>query len=163
MHDPDAEVKARARESLETLPAAVCDAVLSGETHPALLSYLAQAFRDDSAKLERIALNPATDDRTFVFLAGLPHKRVVEIVANNQARMLRCPDIVEALGENPLTGRSTIDRILSFLGIEKPAAEVTEDATERAARRPRGADGRRRGRGAPRRCSATMPAASRAT
>jgi hypothetical protein len=127
VHDPDDEVKARARQSLETLPPAVCDAVLSGEAHPALLSWLAQVHRNDAAKLERIALNPATDDRAFVFLAGVPHKRVVEIVANNQTRLLRCPDIVEVLGENPLTGRSTIDRILAFLGFEKPAAEVAED------------------------------------
>jgi hypothetical protein len=130
VHDPDDEVKARARRSLESLPPAVCDAVLSGEAHPAVLGWLAHAHKDDAAKLERIALNPAADDRTFAFLAGLPHKRVVEIVANNQTRLLRCPDIVEVLGENPLTGRSTIDRILAFLGFEKPAAEVSEDATD---------------------------------
>jgi hypothetical protein len=136
VHDPDDEVKARARTSLESLPRAVCDAVLSGETHPAVLSWLAHAHQGDAAKLERIALNPATDDRTFVLLAGLPHKRVVEIVANNQTRLLRCPEIVEVLGENPLTGRSTIDRILAFLGFEKPAAEVHEDATDPAPSEP---------------------------
>lgn len=130
LHDPDAEVKARARASLEGLPPTVCDAVLSGEAHPAVLAWLAHAHRDDQAKLERIALNPATDDRTFVFLAGLPHKRVVEIVANNQTRLLRCPDIAEALGENPVTGRSTIDRILSFLGFERPDGEVLTDEPE---------------------------------
>ena len=129
-HDPDDQVKARARESLETLPDAVCDAVLSGETHPALLAYLAHANRDHGARLERLALNPATDDRTFAYLASVPHKRVVEIVANNQTRLLRCPEIAEALGENPLTGRSTIDRVLAFLGFEKPAAEVSEEGPE---------------------------------
>jgi hypothetical protein len=95
-----------------------------------VLSWLAHAHQGDADKVERIALNPAADDRTFVLLAGLPHKRVVEIVANNQTRLLRCPEIVEVLGENPLTGRSTIDRILAFLGFEKPAAEVHEDATD---------------------------------
>jgi len=129
-HDPDGEVKTRARESLETLPDAVCDAVLTGEAHPAVLGYLAHAFKDHGARLEKIALNPAADDRTFVFLAGLPHKRVVEIVANNQTRLLRCSEIAEALGENPAAGRSTIDRVLSFLGFEKPVAEVYEDESE---------------------------------
>jgi hypothetical protein len=126
-HDPDDEVKSRARESLESLPDPVCDAVLTGETHPAVLSYLAHAFKDHAARLEKVALNPAADDRTFVFLAACPHKRVVEIVAGNQTRLLRCPEIAEALGENPATGRATIDRILSFLGFEKHAAEVSED------------------------------------
>lgn len=116
MHDPDAEVKGLARDSLEGLPDGVCQAVLSGELHPAILSHLARAFRDREERIERIALNPATDDATLAFLAGLPSKRIVEIVANNQERMLRAPEIVDALGSNPLTGRSVIERILVFIG-----------------------------------------------
>jgi hypothetical protein len=133
LHDPDDQVKARARHSLESLPDGVCRTVLSGETHPAVLAWLAHAFRDDGARMEMLALNPATDDRTFAFLAGLPHRRVVDIVANNQQRMLRCSEIVEALGDNPLTGRATIDRILAFLGLERAAAEVAEDGASEAA------------------------------
>jgi hypothetical protein len=116
MHDPDAEVKGVARDSLESLPDAVCDAVLSGDVHPAILSHFARAFRDSEARAERIALNPAVDDATLAFLAGLPFKRVVEIISNNQERMLRAPEIVDALGANPLTGRSVIERILAFVG-----------------------------------------------
>jgi hypothetical protein len=41
--------------------------------------------------------------------------------------MLRCPDIVEALGSNPLTSRLVIDRILSFLGLERPEAEAPDE------------------------------------
>ena len=133
LHDPDDEVKAKARESLEQLPENVLEAVLTGEAHPAVLSYLAQVHKDDAKRTEHIALNKAADDETFVFLAGLPHRRVVEIVANNQERMLRCPEIVEVLGENPLTGRATIDRILAFMGIDKPNAEVHEDGGGEAA------------------------------
>jgi hypothetical protein len=127
VHDPDLEVKTRARESLERLPEAVASGVLSGDAHPALLRWLAEAWRDHADRMEKLALNPATDDRTYVLLAGMPHRRVVEIVANNQTRLLRHSEIVEALGNNPLTGRATIDRILSFLGMERPAAEVAEE------------------------------------
>jgi hypothetical protein len=128
IHDADDQVKARARESLEQLPPAVSDAVLAGPAHPAVLAYLAHVHKDDAPRMETLALNPATDDRTFCFLATLPHRRVVDIVANNQQRMLRHPEIVDALGANPLTGRATIDRILSFLGLERPEAEATEEA-----------------------------------
>ena len=93
--------QAQARDSLESLPEPVCDAVLAGETHPAVLSYLAHAFKDHAGRLEKLALNPATDDRTFVFLAGLPHRRVVEIVANNQTRLLRCSEIAERSAKPP--------------------------------------------------------------
>ena len=129
MHDPDAEVKARARDSLEALPDAVCDPVLVGPVHPAILAHLAHAFRDRSDRLERIALNAAADDVTLAFLASLPHKRVVDIVSNNQERMLRAPEIVEALGSNPLTGRSVIERILGFMATDGSGAPLPADGT----------------------------------
>jgi len=129
-HDPEAEVKARARDSLEGLPEAVRDAIASGPAHGAVLSFLAQVHRDDAGVCEKLALNPACDDATFELLATLPHRRVVDIVCNNQERLLRRPAIVDALGANPLTGRAQIDRILSFLGLERPATETPESADE---------------------------------
>lgn len=125
-HDPDTEVKSRARKSLEGLPAGVRDPVLSGRTHPAVLSYLARVHHDDAEACEKLALNPACDDATIEFLAAQPHRRVVDIICNNQQRMLRHPAIVDALGDNPLTGRAQIDRILSFLGMDRSEAEVPE-------------------------------------
>jgi len=127
LHDPDDETKSRARESLDGLPRSLVSSVLSGPAHPSVLSYLGQAHPDDAELLEKLALNPKADDSTVAWLASLPHKRIVDIVSNNQQRMLRCPDIVEALGSNPLTGRSVIDRILSFLGIQKGKAEESEE------------------------------------
>ena len=136
LHDSDLEVKTRAQRSLEQLPDAVAAVVLARPAHPALLSWLAQVWRDRADRMELLALNAATDDRSYAFLASLPHRRVIEIVANNQTRLLRHPEIVEALGNNPLTGRATIDRILSFLGLERPEAEL---ADEGAAGEPRAA------------------------
>ena len=127
-HDEDGGVKQRAQESLEKLPESVCHAALEGPVHASVLSYCAHLFRDRAGALERIALNARADDATIAFLATLPHKRVVDIVSNNQERMLRCPDIVEGLGSNPLTGRAVIDRILSFLGME--AADDGADAED---------------------------------
>jgi hypothetical protein len=124
LHDPDPEVKSTAGETLATLPDRLCEAVLSGPAHPALLSHLAHAFQDDENRLAKLALNPATDDSTVAFLASRPFKAIVDIVSNNQERMLRAPDIVDSLGANPLTGRSIIDRILSFLGVEAAGAEA---------------------------------------
>jgi hypothetical protein len=139
MHDADAEVKTSARDSLEKLPDGVLDPVLSGPAHPALLDHLAHAFRDHEVRAERIALNAAASDATIAFLAERPFRRVVEIISNNQERLLRHPPIVDALGGNPLTGRSVIDRILSFLGLEDspdvapPDPESIGDAEARAA------------------------------
>ena len=138
LHDPDPEVKETAGASLIELPDGVCSTVLSGDAHPALLSYLAHAFEEHEERLEMIALNSAADDATLAFLAARPFKRVLEIVANNQERLLRAPDIVESLGSNRLTGRSTIERILSFLGEDgsddASAREISESDAAAALR-----------------------------
>ncbi len=129
-HDPDTETRERAAESLAALPEPISAAVLSGPAHAAVLAHLAQVHQSNASLVERLALNPAADDATIAFLATLPHKRVVDIVSNNQQRMLRCPEIVEALGANPLTGRAVIDRILSFLGLARTNGEVPEEIAE---------------------------------
>jgi hypothetical protein len=129
-HDPDPEVKDTARASLESLPDTVCEAVLTGPAHPVVLAHLAHAFREDPSRLEKIALNPASDDATIAFLAAQPFKQIVDIISNNQERMLRAPEIVDALGSNPLTGRAVIDRILSFVGVQADAPEGEEVAKE---------------------------------
>jgi hypothetical protein len=137
-HDTEADIKSTARESLEKLPPHVLEVVLSGPAHPLLLSHLARVQRENEANCERLALNPATDDQTIAFLATLPLRRVVDIVSNNQQRMLRCEEIVESLGSNPLTGRAVIERILNFLGLDQededePAEEtLSEEAAEAA-------------------------------
>jgi hypothetical protein len=148
-HDPDAEVKAAARDSLEGLPDGITTLVLEGPAHPALLSFFAEHFRSDIIRLEKIALNPATADDTIAVLAACPHKEIVEIISNNQERMTRAPEIVEALGTNPLTGRSVIERILSFLGandvvkdLDGPSesAEISDEEAEAALRAVLGDD-----------------------
>ncbi len=140
LHDPDAEVKTRAAESLEQLPEHVAFPVLEGPAHPALLSHLAQAHRESESHCERIALNSAADDSTIAFLASLPLRRVIDIVSNNQDRLIRSDEIVEALGANPLTGRAVIERILTFLGVGQNNDEddlenvddISSDAAEAA-------------------------------
>ena len=130
-NDADAGVKDTARKSLEKLPDHVLSTVLSGPTHPALLSYLARVHKENEPHCEAIALNNATDDATIAWLATLPHSRVIDIISQNQQRMMRAEEIVDALGANPLTGRAVIERILSFLGLqERDAAEDEDDAID---------------------------------
>ncbi len=117
MNDADPDIKKTARESLQNLPDSICDPVLTGATHPAVLGTMAHLYKDQESRIEKIALNAATDDPTMAFLATLPSKRVIEIVSNNQERLMRAPAIVDALGDNALTGRATIERILTFLGV----------------------------------------------
>ncbi len=139
-HDPDAEVKDTARSSLDDLPANVLSTVVSGPANPALLSYLAHVHGANESVCQSLALNQATDDTTIAYLATLPLRAVVEIISNNQERMLRHDAIVDALGQNPLTGHSVIERILKFLGAGNEASvedsytdeDLSEESAEKA-------------------------------
>ncbi len=128
LHDTDEEARTSAKKSLVELPDSICTAVLAGDTSPVVLSYLAKVFQNSPERTELIALNAATDDATIAFLATLPHRRVIEIIAQNQTRMLRYPPIVDALGNNPNMSRAMIDRVLSFLGLDRPKDEVADPA-----------------------------------
>jgi hypothetical protein len=126
--DPDPEVEAKAQQSLGELPEGVLDSALAAPLHAAVLGFFAERFQDDGTRMEKIALNAATADETYCFLAELPHVSVVEIVSHNQTRLLRCEKLVEALSENPLTGQSTINRVLEFLGLAGREFESESDA-----------------------------------
>jgi hypothetical protein len=140
--DPDPEVRETAARTFDALPERVVDPVLESDVPPPLLHRMAERFRDDETRLIKIAVNGETDDETVCLLATLPHGKLVDAIAENQVRILRCPELVDALGENPLTGQATIDRILEFLGLQRgEALEVTGRAAEYGAEEGQQAQG----------------------
>ncbi|MFL2937311.1 MAG: hypothetical protein ACJZ7Z_11335 [Myxococcota bacterium] len=117
-HDTDADVCITARKTLEGLPQAILESLLDGPVHPALLARLTRIHQDDDTLCQALALHPDIEDRALAFLAGLPHRHVVDIISQNQERLIRSEAIVEALGGNPLTGRAVVERILALYGDE---------------------------------------------
>jgi hypothetical protein len=132
--DPDPEVQETATRTLEELPERIVGPVLEAEVPPALLHWFAQRFSNDESYLIKIGLNPHTADETVCHLATLPHAKLIDAIAQNQVRILRCPQLVDALGENPLTGPATIDRILEFLGLERGEAPEVKGRADQYAR-----------------------------
>lgn len=122
-HDPDADVRITAKKTLRDLPYDVLMSLLSGPVHPALIARLAMLHRDDDSLCQALALHSDADDSTLAFLASLPHRHVVDIISQNQARLLGSEAIVEALGSNPLTGRAVIERILVLYGTDSKEEE----------------------------------------
>ncbi len=117
--DPEHDVQERATQSLSELPERVLDSALESSLHPGALALLAERLREDERRLKAIALNSATSDDTFCFLASLPFPPLIDIVSRNQTRLLRCTALCDALGENPVTSQGTIDRVLEFLGLSR--------------------------------------------
>jgi hypothetical protein len=113
--DADAAVKTAAERAPEALP----DKVLNGplaEPLPALVLHFFAAGlpANRTEPLEKLLYNTATADETFVALAGRLAERELEIILQNEARLLRCPAIVEALYFNKQTRMSSLNRAIEL-------------------------------------------------
>ena len=99
--DEDQEIVQAADETLEAQPAETLVAAANG-TSPAVLSYL--AGRDGAQKElhEAVTLNAATPDEAIARLASATSDgALLELIAINQQRLIRAPQIIEALLSNP--------------------------------------------------------------
>jgi hypothetical protein len=148
--DDDAEIRDLSKQTLVNTPIAILKPLMAdNNTHPLILDFFAKNLNSDSELQETISLNKAADDGTVAFQASLTNKKLVEIISNNQIRLLRNPKIVDILSENPLCSAAVLDRIVRFIELEikqkpqpaKPAAatgegmeveieEVTEEAPQ---------------------------------
>jgi hypothetical protein len=136
--DKDEQVSAQAQQTLSGMPPQILKALLSDkETHLLILDFFARKLPPDSELQEDIALNRSTHDNTIIYQASLPNKKVIEIISNNQMRILRTSEIVDELSENPLTGHAVTARILQFVEMEhkrtaarQPQAPAAGEGTE---------------------------------
>src|SRR3954466_8336853 len=113
--DPDAAVRETAVKSAAALPDRILSVALRDDTADApVLEYYAEVFSSRDEYLEMLVLNPATPDAAVQRITERADERIVEIVAQNQLRMLRYADIVRALVNNRAARPSTIDNVCDF-------------------------------------------------
>ena len=98
----DADIAGAARISLAEMPSRVVVSFAENDAAPPLhLKYLAHAT-EDQAVLEALIRNRALPDDVVVQLAGIADPVLQEVIVINQARILRAPEILEALLSNPI-------------------------------------------------------------
>jgi len=113
--DPDHAVRETAEKSAAGLPDRILSVALRDETaDPAVLGYYASLFASQHVYVEMLVLNASTPDAAFQRIAAVADEKIVEIVAQNQLRMLRYPDIVRALVGNPAARPATVDNVCDF-------------------------------------------------
>lgn len=113
--DSDPQIVAEAQSSLGKIPDEVLRPALVEALPGAVLDYLARALVQSSSHLEPLLLNRALPLETVCWLAGvLSSEDLLELIANNQDRLLRFPKIIESLYFNPRTRQSTMDRVMDF-------------------------------------------------
>ncbi len=113
--DLDAGVRETAVKTTEGLPDKIFGVALRSEgIRGPVLDWLAERFAGKEAAVELILLNPATPDETIARLAPIVSPRLVDIVRQNELRLLRHDEIVRQLCRNPNALASTIDGACDF-------------------------------------------------
>jgi hypothetical protein len=98
----DTEIADAANETLQSEePDNLLIAAKSDETAPSVLNYLA-AHRAPRREIhEAVILNTKTPDQSLATLAAsTPDASLLELIAINQQRLVRCPEIIDAILEN---------------------------------------------------------------
>jgi hypothetical protein len=132
LNDQEPEVTFEASKSLLNLPPNIIKNLAKDKLHPKTLDFYAKNKIDSPDLLELILINKLTPDETFLALADKIAGKPLDIICENQQRMLRKPEIANALKKNPNIPRSTIERIVSFLRmsgvqVEGESAVLTPD------------------------------------
>lgn len=113
--DPEATVRAAAESGAATLPDKIIAPALAEPLPREVLHFFAGRLAPTRTEpLEKILYNTATADETFVLLAGRLPERELEVIFQNEARILRCPAILEALYLNHDARMSSLNRAIEL-------------------------------------------------
>jgi hypothetical protein len=149
LKDEDAEIRAAAQASLESLnQAAVLEVLEDPGCRPEVLVHFAKAGARQESVAERIAFHQHVPAGALTVLAATGSAPVIELVLTNQERLLAQPVLLEQLMLNPALRADQRGRILELLdrvakrgerlaaecGEAEEDSEVSEEALEEAAR-----------------------------
>ncbi len=115
VHDASEDIRRTAIRSLEELPETMVLGVLDNHgTHAAILDTLAAVYSAHPRAVARIISNRSTRDETLLSLAGTDDPAVLELIANNQQRILRCPALVRPLYFNRSTPMAVASAVMEL-------------------------------------------------
>ena len=113
--DEDKNVKAAAEGSVATLPEAMLVAGLSNTSiDRRVLDFFAKKRRDSETVIETVILNRTTADESIADLAAALSGKALDIIAGIDDRLLRHPEIIGKLYNNPKARMSSVDRAVEL-------------------------------------------------
>jgi hypothetical protein len=112
--EPGSDVAVAANKTAGELPDAVLSAALGASREARVLDFFARALRGRSKPLQVILLNAATDDDTVDYLAGAGGDAELELIGQNEQRLLRRPQIITSLYLNPRARMATASRAMEL-------------------------------------------------
>ncbi|MFZ5468342.1 MAG: hypothetical protein ACOZIN_02795 [Myxococcota bacterium] len=113
--DPDAGVRETAAKTAGGLPDRILGTALRDEAvPPPVLAYFLVHVGDKEAYAEMLILNASTPDAAVAQTALTCSARILEIIGQNQLRILRHDDIIRSLCQNPNASKALIDGVCDF-------------------------------------------------
>lgn len=135
--DNDPAIAQAAQETLASQPADELLQVASTETTaPAVLGYLASLGSAGNEIHEAIAANPNTPDEAIALLArATPNAALIELITLNQQRLIRAPEIIDAVLLNPARSaeaeRRAKETRREFFEKERGARQIAQELRAR--------------------------------
>jgi len=133
----DAQIAAAAGETLKAeAPEDLLTAAAAEDTAPNVLAYLATQPEGKKELYEAAILNTRTPDQALAKLASTtPHGSLLELMTINQQRLVRCPEIIEAILGNPACSgeaeRRARETRKEFFEKERGARQIAEELRAR--------------------------------
>lgn len=114
--DPDPKIAAAAAKSFSNLDEKLVSPVLSDPLPGQVLGALAHVLVHRFHLVEKVLLNRQTPDEAFVWVAQHGEDaKVINVIVENQERLLRNHDVVRGLAKNQKALRSDLDKAIDFL------------------------------------------------
>ncbi len=112
---PDAKIQASAQNSAKSLPQNILVGALSDARLDArVIDYFVTKAECRAELVDTVILNQSSDDTTIAKLAGTATEKQVDLIAENQQRILRCTEIIAAIYTNAHARMSTVDRVVEL-------------------------------------------------
>jgi 2-C-methyl-D-erythritol 4-phosphate cytidylyltransferase len=133
----DAQIAAAATETLKAETAEdLLSAASDDETAPKVLAYLATRDGGTPQLYEATILNTRTPAHALAKLAATtPHASLLELITINQQRLVRAPEIIEAILSNPACGgdaeRRARETRKEFFEKERGARQIADELRAR--------------------------------
>ncbi len=113
--DADANIRGAATSSIRELPDNVLEGGLSNtRLDPRVLDFFARQVIGRAKLVQTLLLNNAVADETVAALAAKVGKQAVDLIAQNEQRLLRCPEIIASMYGNLHARMSTVDRAVEL-------------------------------------------------
>lgn len=133
----DPQIASAASETLKSeTPEDLFIAASAPDTAPNVLAYLATQLDSKPDIHEATILNARTPDQALAKLAAAtPHGSLLELITINQQRLVRCPEIIEAILQNPACSgdaeRRARETRKEFFEKERGARQIAEELRAR--------------------------------